>query len=79
MSDLTLVMGEDQVHATTVDVKLLAEILSSHGCALCMPAWETFAPGAGPAHDMLGLCLLPECEVQRTALLILAIERARIA
>ena len=79
LSDLTLVMGEDQVHATTVDVKLLAEILSSHSCALCMPAWEAFAPGAGPAHDMLGLRLLPEGKVQWAMLLILSIKRARIA
>ena len=79
LSDLTLVMGEDQVHTTTVDVKLLAEILSSHGCALCMPAWEAFAPGAGPAHNVLGLCLLPEGKVQWTTLLVLTIERARIA
>ena len=79
LSDLTLMMGEDQVHATTMDVKLFAEILSSHGSALCMPAREAFAPRAGPAHDVLGLCLLPESEVQRAALLILTIESTRIA
>ena len=79
LSDLALVVGEDQVHATTMDVKLFAEILSSHSSALCMPAWEAFAPRAGPAHDVLGLCLLPEGKVQWTTLLILTIESTRIA
>ena len=79
LSDLTLVMREDQIHAAAVDVKLFAEILSSHGSTLCMPAREAFAPGAGPAHDVLGLRLLPKGKVQRTTLLILSLKRARIA
>ena len=62
-----------------MDVKLFAEILSSHSSALCMPAWEAFAPRAGPAHDVLRLGLLPEGKVQWTTLLILTIESTRIA
>ena len=62
-----------------MDIKLLSEVLPTHGRALCMPAREAFAPGAGPAHDVLGLGFLPEGEVQRSSLLILPIKCARIA
>ena len=41
---LTLMMGEHQIHATTVDIKLLTEILPAHGCTLAVPPWETVAP-----------------------------------
>ena len=42
---LALVMGEDEVHAATVDVEHLAQILTTHSCALAMPAREAVAPG----------------------------------
>ena len=44
LGNLTLVMREDQVHATTVDIKLLAQILPAHSRALTVPARETIAP-----------------------------------
>ena len=42
---LALVMREDEVHATTVDVELFTQILTTHSGALTVPAWETVAPG----------------------------------
>ena len=74
LCDLTLMVGEDEIHATSVDVELLPEVLTTHRRAFGMPAREAFAPGARPAHDVLGLCLLPEGEVQRTSLLTLSVE-----
>ena len=45
LSNLTLMVGEDEVHATSVNVELLAQILSTHRRALAVPTWETVAPG----------------------------------
>ena len=50
---------------------------STHRRTLTVPAWEAVAPGAGPAHDVFGLCLLPECEVCLVALLAYAVELSR--
>ena len=76
LSNLTLMMREDEIHATTVDIELLAEIFSSHGSALAVPAGEAFAPRRWPAHDVLGLCLLPQCEVGLMAFLPHPVELA---
>ena len=67
-------VGEDEVHATSVDVELLPEVLTAHRRTFGMPAREAFAPRARPAHDVLGLSLLPESKVQRTSLLTLSVE-----
>ena len=78
LSDLALVVREDEVHTSAVDVEVLPEVLTSHGRALGMPAREAFAPRAGPAHDVLGLGLLPQGEVQWIALLVLPVEAAGV-
>jgi hypothetical protein len=54
LCNLALVVGEHKVHAAAVDVEVVAQILSSHGGALAVPAREAVAPGRGPAHDVLG-------------------------
>ena len=41
---LALMVGEDEVHAATVDVEVLSQILLAHGGALAVPAWEALAP-----------------------------------
>ena len=56
-------VGEHQIHATSVDIKLLTQILTSHSRTLTVPTRESVAPRRGPAHDMLRLSLLPQGEV----------------
>ena len=56
---LALVVGEYKVHASAVDVELLAEVFASHGCALAVPSGEAVAPGRWPTHDVFGLCAFP--------------------
>ena len=62
-------MREDEVHSSAVYVEMLAQILAAHSRTLAVPAGESVAPGARPAHDMLRLGLLPQCEVGLVALL----------
>ncbi len=74
LGDLTLMVGELQIHATAVDIELFAEILLTHGGTLQMPSRETVAPGRRPAHYVFGLSLLPKREVGRMALFLLPVE-----
>ena len=80
-------VGEDEVHAATVDVEVVAKILARHSRALTVPSREAIGDElavAGravglhtvlvlevdvPAHDVLGLRLLPQGEVGLVALL----------
>ena len=96
LCDLAFVVGEDKIHATTVDVEVVAEILARHGRALAVPSREAIgdelavvglAVGLsavlifdvdGPAHDVFGLCLLPEGEVGLMALLAHTGQLARV-
>ena len=64
-----LVVGEYEVHSAAVYVEVVAQILPAHCRTLAVPAWETVAPGAGPAHDVLRLGLLPQGKVGLVALL----------
>ena len=73
---LAFVVGEDKVHAAAVYVELFAEVLASHSGALAVPSGEAIAPGRGPAHDVLGLCALPEGKVGGVALFALSVELA---
>ena len=65
---LALVVGENKVKTTTVDVKPFAQILLAHCRALAMPAREALAPWTWPVHDVLGACLLPQGKVSLVAL-----------
>ena len=69
LRDLTLMMWEYQVHASTMNVKFLTQILAAHGSTFTMPSGETVAPGARPAHDMFRLCFLPQGKVGLVAFL----------
>ncbi len=63
LCNLTLMMREYKVHATSVDIKLLTQILSAHRRTFAVPAREAVAPGAGPTHDVFGLGGFPQGEV----------------
>ncbi len=67
---LALVVGEDEVHAATVDVEVVAQILPSHCRALAVPAGEAVAPRTWPAHDVLWRGALPQREVGLAFLLV---------
>ena len=78
LGNLTLVVRKDQIQSTTVDVKLIPQILASHRGALAVPAGEADAPGTLPLHDVLRGGFFPESKVEGVALLILAGELSRI-
>ena len=63
LGDLALVVGELVLQSAAVDVDGLAEVLHAHDRAFEVPAGETHPPGAGPLHDVVGLGLLPEGEI----------------
>src|SRR5438309_11652294 len=69
LGDLILVMREDQVDATGMNVKLLAKVLRCHCGALDMPAREAYAPGTGPVHLPAGLSVFPQGEIFRRVLI----------
>ena len=60
---------EHEIHAATMYVKLIAKILPAHSGTFAVPAGESIAPGAWPTHDVLWLCLLPQCEISLILLL----------
>ena len=66
---LALVVREDEVHAASVDVEVVAQILASHSCAFAVPSREAVAPRTGPSHDVFGLCGFPEGKVRLVLLL----------
>ena len=53
LSNLALMVRENQIHATTVNIKVAAQVFASHRSTLAVPARETIAPRTRPAHDML--------------------------
>src|SRR5205823_7197336 len=64
---LVLVVREDQVHATAVDVELAAEVGGRHRRALQVPARTPGAPRRRPGR-LARLRALPQREVARVAL-----------
>ena len=44
LRDLRLVMREDEIQTTAVDIELLTEVFRTHGRALHVPARKTFRP-----------------------------------
>ena len=77
LGNLTLMVWKYKVHTASMDIKLLAKVLAAHCSTLTVPTWETVAPGRWPAHDMLGLCTLPQCEIRRITFLLLTVEFTR--
>ena len=74
LCNLALMVREDKVHTAAVNIELLAKILASHGSTFTVPTRETVAPGRWPSHNVLGLRTLPQGEIGRVALLVLAVE-----
>ena len=71
LRDLVLVVGEDQVVPSAVDVDGVAEIMPDHGRALDVPAGPSLAPGRVP-EDLSGLDSFPYGEVE--GILLVGIE-----
>ena len=74
---LALMMREDKIHPTSVNVEMAAQILASHCCALTMPPWKSIAPRAWPPHYVLGLRFFPQGEVGLIVLFPHTVERSR--
>ena len=68
LCDLVLVVREDVVDAAGVEVEALAEVLRAHRRTLDVPAGKPTTPGRLPGERAAFLCLLPEREVDRIAL-----------
>ena len=71
---LTFVMWEDKVHSPTMNIEMIAQIFTSHGGTLTVPAREAIAPRTGPTHDMFGHGTLPKGKVYLVALLAYTIQ-----
>ena len=69
-------MREDQVHSSSVNIEVLAQILASHGGTFGMPSGETVAPWRRPAHDVFRLRFFPEGEVGGITFFALSVEVA---
>ncbi len=67
LRDLVLVVREDQVHPTAVNVEFGAEVGPGHRRTLQVPAWTARTPRGGPA-GLTGLGAFPQGEVTRIAL-----------
>ena len=78
LSDLRLVVRENQIQTAAVDVKLLTKVLGSHRGALHMPSGETFAPRARPVHNMFRARFLPQRKVVTVFLFALSVQLTRI-
>lgn len=59
---LVLMVGENQIDSSWVDVHLLAEDWHCHGRALYMPTRTAFAPRWGP-FGLFRLGSFPQCEI----------------
>ena len=68
LGNFVLVVGEDVVHATGMEVEELAQVLGSHSGAFNMPAGEAFAPGTVPLDVAARFSGLPQGEVAGVAL-----------
>ena len=76
LRDFTFVVGEKQVHAATVDVKLGAKVFGTHGRTFQVPAWEAKAPRGRPLHEVLSRSVFPQGKIDRVPLFSLSIQVA---
>ena len=74
LRNLRLMVREDQIQTTSVDIKLLTEVLRTHRGALHMPSRETFTPRTRPMHDMLRTRFLPKGKVVTVLFLLLTVQ-----
>src|SRR5690606_4310673 len=73
LGDLVLVVGEDEVFATGMDIEGRTELGHAHGGAFDMPPRPSFTPGGGPDGADFVIYLLggfPEGEVSDVALFV---------
>src|SRR5678816_1212376 len=59
LCDLAFMMRELQIHTTTMNVELVAEVLCAHCGTFYMPPGETRSPGTVPPHDVVGWSSFP--------------------
>src|SRR5262249_414269 len=78
LGDLVLVMGEDEVHPTAVDVDLFAQLFERHRRALDVPPGAPLAPRA-IEPEPVGASGLPEGEVERVTLHVARAVRKTLA
>src|SRR5690625_3561108 len=69
LGKLSLMVREDQVKPTTVNVEFSSEVLHTHGRAFDVPARVAASPRAGPLHDVAILSFLPQGKIAWVALL----------
>ena len=74
LCNLAFVVRKFQIHAPAVNVKLRAEVLGAHHRTFQVPSRESFAPWGGPLHQVRGIGLFPEGEIEGIILFILTIE-----
>lgn len=70
LSKLVLMVREDQVTSTPMDVNDVTHELPDHCTALYVPAWPSLAPRAGPC-GLSWLGCLPESKISWTPLAII--------
>src|SRR5579885_3472330 len=63
LRDLVLVVRKDIIHATCMDIEMLAQVLHRHRAALDMPAGEATAPGTFPGHLAARFSGFPERKI----------------
>ena len=72
LGDFVLVVREDEVHATGVQVEGIAEVFVAHGRAFQVPAGATLAPRRGPeVGAVLRAAGFPEHEVGHAVFFVL--------
>src|ERR1044072_2686325 len=76
LGNFAFVVWELQVHTATMYIEFGAEIFTTHGRALNMPAGKTFAPGTYPTHNMFFRRRLPQGKVRFVVLFLLSFQLA---
>ena len=74
LSQFTLVVREQQVHTSSVDIEYLSQVFGTHGRAFQVPARESFAPGGRPVHDMLGRGFFPQGKIMGRVFIFLSVQ-----
>src|SRR6201746_2852061 len=59
-----------------MNIKLVAEIFTTHRRTFNMPSGKTFAPWAYPAHNMSGRCRFPQSKITPVSFFFLSFKAA---
>ncbi len=57
---------KNEIHAATMNIECLTEVLNRHRRTLNVPAWATWSPGAVPCW-LMRLTFFPQGKVHRMA------------